>query len=369
MKKNIALVTWLGGGNYGTSLQSYALHKKLELLGYYPYFLHYFKRPFTFKAYIKNVLRLLGCSFLFQRNRKKGTKYAKLNTFQQKEYNQLHIDTEGQYRELLKKIDVFLTGSDQIWNTYYYYNPFNFLDFAQGKKKVAYASSIGTSSVPEEYASSIKTHLQQFNYIGVREESAVKVLTELTGRTDIVQVLDPTFLLTENEWRDMGNGAVLEFQLPSHYMLCYLIGKNERYVREVEDIRKQLRIDNIIIVPSEENPDFMIDGAFVYQNAGPVEFVFLINNASVVCTDSFHASAISINLSKPFVELLRFNDTDKASQNARIYDLLKHYHLEDRLYAQNKEGWLETIDYSSVQEILSEDRTKSLNYLVTSIEN
>lgn len=368
MKKNIALVTWLGGGNYGTSLQSYALHKKLELLGYHPYFLHYFRRPFDWKAYIKYLLRLLGRSFLLQRNRKKGVKYDKLHTFQQKEYNHLYVGTERQYRELLKKIDVFLTGSDQIWNTYYRYNPFNFLDFVQGKKMVAYASSIGATSVPEEYTSSVKTHLQQFDHIGVREESAVKVLAELTGRTDIVQVLDPTFLLTADEWRGMGHGAVFEFQLPSRYMLCYLIGNNERYVREVEDIKTRLGIENIIIVPSEENPDFMIDGAFVYQNAGPVEFVSLIDNASVVCTDSFHASAISINLGKPFVELLRFNDSDKASQNARIYDLLGHYHLEGRLYAPDKEDWLATIDYSAAQEILSEDREKSLDYLVSSIE-
>lgn len=368
MKKNIALVTWLGGGNYGTSLQSYALHKKLELLGYHPYFLHYFKKPFDWKAYLKYMLRLLGCSFLFQRNRKKGLKYTKLRAFQQKEYNQLRIETEGQYRELLKKIDVFLTGSDQIWNTYYHYSPFNFLDFVQGKKKVAYASSIGASSVSEEYAPLVKAHLLQFDHIGVREESAVKILAELTGRTDIVQVLDPTFLLTANEWRNMGNNAVFEFRLPSRYMLCYLIGGNERYVKEVEDIKTRLGIKHVIIVPSEENSDFMIDGAFVYQNAGPVEFISLIDNASVICTDSFHASAISINLSKPFVELLRFNDSDKASQNARIYDLLGHYHLEDRLYAQDKEGWLEMTDYSAVQEILSEDRTNSLDYLVSSIE-
>lgn len=367
--KKIALVTWMGNGNYGTSLQSYALHKKLELLGYVPFFLNYFKSPLGFKPHIKYILRFLGCSFLLQRKKKKGLKYDKLYTFQQKEYNQLLVETKRQYKALLRDVDVFLTGSDQIWNTYYHYNPFYFLDFVQGKKKVAYASSIGAASVPEEYTSSVKKKLMQFNHIGVREESAVKVLTELTGRSDIVQVLDPTFLLTANEWRDMGNGAVFEFQLPSRYMLCYLIGNNERYVREVEDIKTRFGMDRIIIVPSEENPDFMIDGAFVYKNAGPIEFVSLINNASVVCTDSFHASAISINLSKPFVEFLRFNDTNKASQNARIYDLLKHYHLEDRLYAQNKEGWLETIDYSSVQEILSEDRTKSLNYLVTSIEN
>lgn len=34
MKKNIGIVTWLGNGNYGTSLQAFALYKFISNQGY-----------------------------------------------------------------------------------------------------------------------------------------------------------------------------------------------------------------------------------------------------------------------------------------------------------------------------------------------
>ena len=58
--KNIVLVTWIGGGNYGTSLQSFALHRKLELLGYNVSFLLKFPDRFRFKDNVKCILCKLG---------------------------------------------------------------------------------------------------------------------------------------------------------------------------------------------------------------------------------------------------------------------------------------------------------------------
>ena len=244
-----------------------------------------------------------------------------------------------------------------------------FLDFAGDTKRVAYASSIGTNDVKEEYRDKVKELLQKFSHIGVREKTAVTELSKLTERNDIVQVLDPTFLLTPDDWNELSKDAVFETEIPKNYLLCYFIGNNTRYVNQLRKVCKTFDNKKIVIIPADENRDFTLEDAFVYRDASPVEFIYLIQHASLVCTDSFHATALSINHSVPFVEFMRFKDDDNKSQNSRIYDLLEHYGLMDRIYNGNNLSWANDISYDNVQQILSADRKFSIDYLVNAIEN
>jgi len=365
--KNITLITWLGEGNFGTCLQSYALNTELAKLGY----------KVSFLQSIPSRLGLYGWARwgkntvveLINHYKYKDLQTKKRNNFQRKNFNILTINITYQLKQLIANTDCFITGSDQIWNTYVAFNPRMFLDFANDKKRVAYASSIGTNDVKEEYRESVKELLLKFNHIGVREKTAVAELSKLTGRNDIVQVLDPTFLLTPTDWNKMSKDAVFETEMPKNYILCYFIGNNTHYINQLSKVRNAFGNKNIVIIPADENRDFTFDGAFVYKNASPIEFVNLLQNADCVCTDSFHATALSINHSVPFVEFMRFKDDDSKSQNSRIYDLLEHYGLMDRIYDENNMSWTNDINYDRVQEILSADRKFSIDYLVNAIEN
>lgn len=369
--KKIVLVTWKGGGNFGTCLQCYALYTKLQNLNYDASLLQEIPARFTWKTRIKGWLNCIGLLGVIEGLRQPPLilQDRKRIDFQDKVYHELRLFSKDQENQLLKHTDCFVTGSDQIWNTHFSFRPFYFLDFAADRKRVAYASSIGTSSIKDEYKSDVRGLLMKFSHIGVREDEAVKVLSELTGRTDIRQVLDPTFLLTPQEWTDMSKDAVFEVTMPDRYILCYLIGNNNWYAQQLNDVREKTKIDNVIVVPAVENPNFNPTNATVYRDASPVEFVYLLQHASFVCTDSFHATALSINHSKPFVEFMRFKDSDIKSQNSRIYDVLTHYHLMDRIYRADSDEWLQDIDYSEVQEILTKDRSSSLSYLTEAIEN
>ena len=375
--KNIVLVTWMGGGNYGTSLQSFALHKKLEKLGYNVKFLCGVPKKFTYKNTFKYILQLLGidakkikkliCS---SHSSHPSVKQMKLAEFISKNYNLCKpINTQIQFSELIDNTDVFVTGSDQIWNTVFCFNPFYFLDFAEDAKRVAYASSVGLQDFPEEHKPEVKRMLSKFSHIGLREETAVKMVSKLLGRNNVVQVLDPTFLLDSNEWIKIGDDAKIEIALPEKYILCYLIGKNEWYKEQLRDVISKTGIKNVVIIPAEENSDFSVDGAVLYNAAGPLEFVKLIENAAFVCTDSFHATAISINLNVDFVEFMRFENSDKASQNSRIYDVLTHYGLMDRIYTEDSADWSTAIDFAKPNAQLKTDREKSLDYLTNAIEH
>ena len=98
------------------------------------------------------------------------------------------------------------------------------------------------------------------------------------------------------------------------------------------EVKKKYGVNSIIYVTLNPFSSLKIDGAIKPNNIGPCEFVFLIMHAKLVCTDSFHATALAINLKIDFVDFLRFSSLDKNSQNSRIYDLLCHYRLDYKLY-------------------------------------
>lgn len=373
--KKIVLVTWKGGGNYGTCLQCFALYRYLQNVGYKVSLLSYKPSHYTFKSRIEGLLSDVGLLNLLREFKRiicrpsKSLQVQKREGFQNRIFNTIALYSQCQERKLIANTDCFVTGSDQIWNTYFCYNPFYFLAFVGEKKRIAYASSIGTNSIKDEYKKDVKKHLLKFHYIGVRENKAVKVLSELTGRNDIQQVLDPTFLLSPDEWREMSKDAMFEDILPKDYILCYLIGQNSWYKKQLYDVHMKSGIKDVIVIPAVENPTFSVEGAYIYKNASPVEFVRLLQDARLVCTDSFHATALSINHSIPFVEFMRFKDSEAESQNSRIYDVLTHYHMMDRLYQPDSVAWLESVNYEEVQNILSEDRKISTDFLINSIEN
>ncbi|MCH3980522.1 MAG: polysaccharide pyruvyl transferase family protein [Prevotella sp.] len=373
-KKTIGIATWPGTGNYGTTLQAFALIRFLSNQGYKCKLINEFDfNYFGKKQYIKEILRKTGLldlkeelSILKKANSKK---YFKLRKFLRAYVPQEFIETYPEYHRLLNEYDLFCVGSDQVWNAYHDFKPFFFLDFAKKTKRISYATSMGTKDFPEEYKNTIKDLLLKFDHISLRETTGKEAVSKLTGRKDVRTVLDPTFLLTASEWKDVAKDANIEIHIPEKYMLVYLIGNNPYYSKQVEDVKKQIGIDNVVVIPALENPSFEVSGATVYRFVAISEFIYLLEYASWVCTDSFHATALSINLNKNFTEFLRFKDSDKGSQNSRIYDILRSFGLEDRLYNRVCEIWGNRIDFTRPTEILNTLRKDSSEWLLNAIEN
>lgn len=368
--KNVTVVTWKGGENFGTSLQGFALCEVLSHHGYRVRLLPDLLSRYGVKEYAKYMLSFLGVEQL--RNwlmRSREPRFLKRMRWEHRVYPLVKLMTQGQEDRLVKSTDCFITGSDQIWNTYHHFMPMQFLHFAKDKKRIAYASSIGTNDIKAEYREQVAKWWKKFAHIGVREQRAVEIVQEMTGRTDVRQVLDPTLLMTADEWRRLAADAYYEVLLPKKYIFCYLVGANVRYAEQLRDVQQKLGIKDIVIVPACENPDFSIEGATVYRMATAVEFVDLLSRAEFVCTDSFHATAFCLNLQKPFVEFMRFKDDDVRSQNSRIHDILGRYGLENRIYGGGRLDWTKPIDFDKAARKLEDDRQMSLKFLIDSIES
>jgi len=292
-------------------------------------------------------------------------------TFEDSNYNMRRIYTTKQYEKVVEEADLFITGSDQIWNPYCCgFNPMMFLEFVNGRKKcIAYSSSISRPSFPPEVKDRIKDDLQKFQHIAVREQSSVELLNKLLNRSDIQLVVDPTWLLSEKEWKDFGNRANIEFDIPEHYIFCYFIGNRYKdYIDMVENIKEKTNINNIITIDCS-NSTIKYGNGILYKDGGPYEFIFLLSHADFVCTDSFHATVFSIKFKKEFAHIFKTNEDydSEISQNARIKDLLNRYHLQEKIYNKDSDKWLSTINWEYTEIIMNKEIEESMQYLKNSI--
>ena len=374
--KRICIVTWQGGGNFGTNLQAYALQHFIESLGYPVHILssipdfgnlidvvyHSVNHLSIYRIWLQ-MRHVFDKSFQLVPDNPGIRRWTRRN---------LHISkvlSPHQLRKLVFETDCFISGSDQLWNTFFRVDPTMYLEFAKGKKCISYATSLGTRGVNPDYVNTLRTWLQKYRHISVREQSSVRVLESITGRTDIAHVLDPTFLLSSKEWLSFCVSSIPRFNESTSFILCYLLGNSNNYENQVEEVRSKTGIARIVLVPSAENPSFSIKGSTVLKNLSPPEFVHLLATATVVCTDSFHASALCINLSKPFVEFMRFENDNPDSQNCRILDVLDHFRLIGRIFNKDSNSWFQELDFSQSQDILKRDRLFSERYLRNAIED
>ncbi len=351
--KKIGLVTWLGGPNFGTVLQSYALYKAISSLGYDVTVLRH-------HSFIYGLKLQLGLREMFP-----GSETARKSAKMQAEELKVrtYITTHA-YQRALKRCEALVCGSDQMWNTRFNFNPDFFLAGTVPGRKIAYAPSVGASDFASETKPAVKEYLKDFDCLSVREETGRRAVETLTGRKDVRVVLDPVFLPEPALWEDFAAKADEAPLQP--YLLCYLLRKRGDYGKIVREVAAHYGVSKVVVVPAYENPDIHISGVTVLSGAGPREFVNLIRHASAVLTDSFHGTAFSVIAGKDLVSLKRFDDGDEASQNSRISDLLASLGLEDRSYDGN---WRKPVDWKDVRARMASIREESLAYLSESLKN
>lgn len=302
------------------------------------------------------------------KQQKKVYKY----TFLDGNYKTKRLFTPKDYKDVTANADMFITGSDQIWNPFCGgFNPMMFLEFAGDKKRIAYSSSISRPEFPEEIRQRVKDDLSKFQHIAVREQQSVDMLSSLLERNDIKLVVDPTMLLSKDQWTTFANRAEIEFHIPEKYIFCYFVGCREEYKDMVEDVKARTGIDNVITVDCYGNTQNYGNG-YVYHDGGPYEWVYLLSHASLVCMDSFHATIFALKFHKDFVHILKTKpkeNSNNSSQNGRMYDILSRYGILYKLYNKENTDWIKPIDFAHVDEIMDSEIKDSLEYLKFEVEN
>lgn len=353
----ILLVGWCNSTNFGTNLQAIALYNVLNRFGKCDLFWE--RRYYTTSIFWEKVQ---GKIKSFQKKEERNAisnNRLKLENISAcyNGCNKVTINSKNELRGVIGKYSTFVVGSDQVWNPYYLNDTF-LLDFVPGEKtKISYAASMGVSSIPKRLQGKYRKYLRDFSYISMREKGGAEYIGDLIGKK-VDTVLDPTLLLSKEEWLHYCNDANLSIKLPSNFILCYFVGADISYWSEVQAISKQMALP-IVVVPMNAW-DLEVSGAIILSEAGPKEFIMALELATVVCTDSFHMCAFSLNFNKNLIAFKRFSDSDSAGQNSRIDDLFKMLGV-NRYY---RDGIMEKKeDFQSCNVRLSAERKRCLSSL------
>lgn len=379
-----------GHNNYGTSLQGYALLKKMQQLGCEVEVINYEKRLSLIEkiAYISNAIRVGEVKVLKKRlsadkDKEKHSQYAlglsqrteAVNAYKRKKlipffhkyvgYQTLH---EGS-----KNYDVVVVGSDQVWTPLSLPNKFfNLLFVDDSVRKVAYASSFGVSEIPIFQQKATGEYLDRFYRIGVREQKGKEIVDSLSHKKAQI-VADPTLLLSRAEWEEeiseeisettQGNKQRVE---GTPYIFCYLISPNEDARRQTKKLSERTGLPIITIRHMEQYRE--IDetiGDEAPYTVDPNDFVRYISRAAYVCTDSFHCSVFSILFHRQFMTFYRTSNQDKTNRNSRIDSLLDVMGVNRaHIYAGDINKIDEVVDWEKVERNLIQLRDESLKFLI-----
>lgn len=355
--KRIGIITWHYYPNYGSRLQIYALQNVLIKLGFDAEIINYKNKAMVHGNLVrilssiliripKSLVSRLCPSLLFSFNRFDRNHLKLSNTF----YKSCNINYNS--------YDAVICGSDQILAPNVY-NPTYMLDFVSDNKlKISYAASIGLNKLPEDLVPEYTKFISRINYISVREEKAKELLLTHCG-IDSTVVLDPTLLVNINEWKSIEQ----PINLKKKFVFCYFLNKNHKYKTIVQNYAHD---NNLSIYGVSENPndtDWMT--MFNKRIVGPCEFLGLINEASVIFTDSYHGTIFSLLYHKKFVTFERFSVDDSICQNSRIEQLAKYFDIHDNIVkaCDTIKININEIDYRKFETKLSGLREFSLNFI------
>lgn len=353
----IATITFHWATNYGAVLQAYALQKYLISNDYNTEIINYIP------------IRVKILQDLYQRKNKDFfTKERNINKFREKH---MKISSKKYYTiNSLKKAsnnyDIFICGSDQIWNESFICsseskfiffgkkikNLSYYLSFVKDKKRISYATSFGKEKLEESTNILIKKELKLFEHIGVRENSGKKIVEVLGLKAKVV--LDPTLLLNGSNYSELieNKENIQKFDLFSYIL------HNHKEAIKIDDFiyKKYFNIEN--------------DSKYNNEPIGIEEWLYNIKNSKFVVTNSFHGIVFSILFHTPFIAIL----IKGSGMNDRIETLLNKLNLKDRIIIDFDEDKIDNIknsdiDWDNIDILLDELRKDSFEFLKESILN
>ncbi|HJC74836.1 MAG TPA: polysaccharide pyruvyl transferase family protein [Candidatus Mediterraneibacter faecavium] len=355
--KRIGILTWFHWNNYGTVLQAYALNRYLNQEGYLAETIKvipdYSKADLTIVLWTKSIIRNLllhrdkvqSESANKAENKAELGKARKFHTFREENIIFSESVSEYDYQSVLKQYDAIIMGSDQIWHPGFYKRMF-FGAKVSKEKLIAYAPSMGSIQDVEnfEQKKEMIRLIRRIPRVAVREKRVAEYLWNRYG-IEAENVVDPTFLLTREQWCAIGDksrGKSKSVRKP--YLCLYLLEQYDRgeRIKYAYQLAKVMKLELLILPVFEEDFERKFP-CTVSAECGPEEFLDIIKNAAMVLTDSFHGMVFCGIFGTSFLALERHSGVDNCQQNERIYNLLELYGVKNCLCHLNIEEDLTTI--------------------------
>lgn len=358
--KTVATITYHRSDNFGSVLQAYALGEKLRQMGFEQFVIDY-RKPEVAQLY--RILKPMNSPFNIVTDAYHLLHYGQLkrrkNRYEQFRRKWLRLspvyDSKAALMAAPPAADVYITGSDQVWHTGIVdFDDSYLLDFVKEGRKLSYAASGINQNTTEHRIQHIRQRIGDFDAVSVRENIGLQRL----GPQASVRI-DPVLLLEQKDWAKLCTAPKRE----KPYMFCYFAGMvSESFEQFTRKTAKDLGLERIVIMPQWRN--LFRPGKCCYD-AGPEEFVSLLTNAALVCTDSFHGTAFSVLMNKPFIvgQAEPFHDD-------RLATFLGNVGLREREIdpANPVVPELLQVDFTQSNQVLAQLRQRDSQWLKEAIE-
>lgn len=329
--KKVLIFTYMLN-NYGAVLQAFALqwylsnHCGLDVrIVDYETDRHRQKNK-IFKRFSTNIIIQI-CMMLATLLRFGSLKKRKVRTFDFKEKNMLFTSKYISKEQLLNNIpcsDVYLSGSDQVFNPNGIDRDVYYLSFDKGNgKKVAYAPSFGVIQYSDNDKQYIKERIEDFDALSCRESEGAEFISSLLDKR-IPSVVDPTLLLSVEEW----NCISVKPSVKDRYICVYDLNGGENLITIAKQIQEKTG-SKIYCITDKAQKKYDVDKQI--YDAGPAEFVGWIQNSAYVVTDSFHGTMFSLKFNIPFYTYIAV-----PSSSGRITNILSRLNLSHRIIENGK---------------------------------
>ena len=305
--------------NYGALLQSCGLSAFLTKLNYEVAYVTIEQRM-TKKQKRRNrltIIKEMVKKIIFLPHaRELNDRERKFKQFASETQNQILYHTDEELYRNPPKADLYLSGSDQLWNPVAMHEDLLLAYAPIGSKKISYAASMGNENIPVDNKERFIELIRDYASVSVREDTVVDVIKTITHKP-VYQHVDPVFLKTQSEWIELEKPyEKLRYE---QYILAYIIEWNAAYNKQLSEIKNKtglpvvsINIGNIKKVCAEQ----------VIYDASPNEFLYLLHNANIVVATSFHGIAMSVVYNKPFLALAG------SDMPTRIQSLLRHFEID-----------------------------------------
>lgn len=353
----IGILTFCYTVNYGAEFQAYALVKTLnnrkntvaELIDYECPAILKNNSPVNSacgKNFVDKIKKLMA-------QKKAEERWNKFREFEKK-YIPMSKETYNRATGIRTELyDQMVIGSDQVWNLQLTEGDTNFFlpDIRDRNRICSYAASFGYSQVPEKYEEITRKEIESIPKLSVREESGAKIIFDLCGRKSEI-VLDPTLLLKAEEWKKLLDEK--EYKKRKQYILLYLVNSLDSEMWNF--VKRYARKNNYNILWITPRRNIGKPGKKI-RSAGPLDFLDLIKNASLIVTGSFHAVCFSLQFSKTFLYTVK----DK-SKSSRVINLIERLGIEDVIF-DAYDPMIPQLNYIEIQDKLVNLRKESLSVL------
>ena len=330
----VGILTFTYGDNYGQRLQNLAMQEFLKV---------YFDEVYTIKQVPPVTSFKQTIKTLFDSERKtKRERHKNFEQFDREyiEYYPIRISEKNAACFPEKEFDYFVVGSDQVWSPYSPdVNSTMFLTFTERNKRIAISPSLSCEEIPETKIEQFTLYFDGIQNISTREYHGSEIVSRAIGR-EVPTLLDPTLMHDTKFWDKYSKEPSIP--LPTQYCLCYCLGaKND--LDDIKCVCKKLGLKLI---------DLMSDKKFV--TFGPSEFLYMIKNANLVITDSYHGTIFSYIFNVPFLNFMRRGSS--VNMNSRFDTLYKKLGIEPRILGEVPAEEIMQIDFQDINKNIKNEQ-------------